>query len=223
MQTPDTSGKAMIQLSRTHFWLLISFVVLLISALLYLIIFTGDFDHKTLGNLRIDRAKKMVYCYHNQFPKVPEDSIVRSVYFDYHDMMTYLEKMHRKHHATGIRIYFAKYDSTEIRTIKPAPCDPTNTQTSRDLKGFCTVVVIPTITLDSGKIVDLVVEKKHRGRQEYLDFVENLDEPLAPVSQAQNAGISCPPYPKSVCAGQILAGSTLSKADSNNLLKILPD
>lgn len=227
------ASKSSVLVSKTLLGLLFAFVILLLGAVFYLVInqgkghpSPGNIDEDSdiaalksykapLGNLPTYRGSKMVKAYLNQFttqagtgqsyPSTGQPEIVSSVYFDFPPLFEYIRKMKNRYHASGVRIYFAKYDSTEMRTIYLYPNKPDTEM--RDLKGYCTVVICPTRREKDGSIVDDLVTKVN-GKD---SLVHLLDQPVdlfklgtQVMTQPQNAGISCPPYPPYVCGGQLL-------------------
>ncbi|MDE3250210.1 MAG: hypothetical protein KGO82_16235 [Bacteroidota bacterium] len=156
-------------------------------------------NRKPVGNLTVDRARKMVKSYGTTIAVQTgrtagsaEDSNVTSIYFDLRSLGGYLARMAAFHHATGVRLYLARYDSTEKRTYK----DTDGTTKDYDLKGYNTLVAVPTRIIN-GYISDIIGERKG-------DKVELFSILEQPVLQAQNGGVSCPPYPPSVCNKQNL-------------------
>jgi len=220
--TESNVGKGMIYVSRRLLLLLFGFVILLVVALVYLLIMgkMGEEEYLTelsfskppLGNTPIAKGAKMVKHYMDQFTptsgstgptpgSTDQPEIVRSVYFDFAPMAKYIRKMHNQYRADGIRIYFAKYADDEWRTIQMDPNNPADT-VRKNLKDYCTVVIVPTRKDRYGNIKDDITVPGTNGKSALID---SLPQPFVQVqTQAQNGGISCPPYPPSVCAGQLL-------------------
>ena len=228
MRSPETNSQKTISVSKRHLGLLFTFVILLVAALVYLLInqsnntsedndLIGLQTYKApLGNLPTYRGSKMVKAYYDQFTPKPgsgqpqsvtdQPEIVRSVYFEFAPLYKYIRKMRHQYQASGVRIYFAKYDSTEMRVIQKYPNKPDTSM--KDLKGYCTVVIVPTRKDKQGNIIDDLVTRNKNGTESLLHF---LDQPVPLfqlgteiLTQAQNGGISCPPYPPYVCQNQLL-------------------
>ncbi len=221
----SNAGKGMIYVSRRLLLLLFGFVILLVVALVYLLV-TGEvnyidklsFSKPPLGNTPVAKGAKMVKHYMDQFTPGPkpgsadQPEIVRSVYFDFAPMAKYIRKMHNQYQADGIRIYFAKYADDEWRTIQQDPHNPADT-VRKNLKDYCTVVIVPTRRDRNLNIIDDITLPGTNGK---LILIDTLAQPLVQVqTQPQNGGVSCPPYPPYVCAGQLLIN--YSNGDSSFL------
>ena len=104
----------------------------------------------------------------------------KSVWFSADTLDRYFARWRARNEATGIRIYLAKYDSSNHYANF-------NNPDKMDLRGLHTIFFVPTrdsISTVGGK------------RETYtVDVLESIVYPV-------NRGYSCPPYPESVCKGQ---------------------
>jgi len=110
--------------------------------------------------------------------------LVKSVHFEYGPLGKFILKSFKRN-ATGMRIYFGTYYKSTPRTIKLED----GRDTTIDLKGYNTVVLVPTKKDKTGEIRDIILP-------------DDKYELLKTIYQPFNGGISCPPYPPKICNGQ---------------------
>ena len=140
---------------------------------------------KEPGEITRGKAMAMVKAYQERTTQSRQGiPLVNSVHFDFGALAKYMLKMVATANATGVRIYFGTYDTTEIRDVEG---DIPGQKVKLDLNGYNSVVLVGT---------------RKRGR-DIVDILKGPDNKLIDILyQPYNGGISCPPYPEWVCRGQ---------------------
>lgn len=145
-------------------------------------------DYRKEGKeIPIKYAKEMVKAYEGMYRQSTgrtNDTLVRSVYFDFGPLAKYIAKM-SLNGASGVRIYFGNYPEDEFRDI----VNERGENERINLRNYNTVVLVATKKVN-GEIQDILKDKDK-------NYLLGLYQPY-------NGGVSCPPYPASYCRGQNL-------------------
>lgn len=180
-----------IEITKANVFLLIG-LFLLIGGIATYFLFKNKFENEfssyegymsKLGEFPVEDAKDMVKYYNETAPTTSAQGSPifnpKAVYFELGAIARYMLKVRMLKNATGVRVYFGRYDKKNEREIDGSMFD---------FKDHSSVIFVPTRKTKEGIIEDILEDEKGNKL----------------LYQPYNGGVSCPPLPPRSCKGQKL-------------------